>query len=500
MLFRPRLVDYKIIGFYTGKLTTGIGLLMLLPMVISLCCREWSPALDFAFGASVSAILGFALIFSCRTNREMSWIHGIVVVPIAWLVAMVLGAVPLYLSGHFASFLDAMFDSMSGFATTGLALVQDLDHLSYGHNFWRHLTMFIGGQGIVVITITLMTGGAAGLYGMYVGEGREEKILPNLKHTARIIWLVSLVYLVFGSLMLWLVGWEIGMHPARALFHGVTNFMAAFDTGGFTPQSQSVLYYHSAAYELALVPLMVAGGINFSLHYALFSGRRRELLKNTEARTLAATIGLTFMITAAGLTDISGYSHAMAVFRRGFFQIVSAHTGTGFQTVYGPQFADMWGPLAVVGIAFAMGLGASVGSTAGGIKALRINIVTKAFLLEAKRLVLPQSAVLFAKYHHLKKNVISERIVLNAFLIGSAYLLTYIVGGVAGTFFDYPFMESFFESISAAANVGLTTGITMPDMPDALKVVYVVQMWVGRLEFLSVMALVGFMVSAVRGR
>jgi len=500
VLFKPRLVDFKIIGFYSGKLTIGIGLLMLLPMALSLSLREWSPALDFVLGVSASLILGYVLLLSCRTNREMSWVHGVVVVPIAWLVAMVLGAIPLYLSGHFVSFLDAMFDTMSGLATTGLALVQDLDHLSYGHNFWRHLTMFIGGQGIVVITITLMTGGASGLYGMYVGEAREEKILPNLIQTARFIWLVSLVYLCVGSALLWLVGWQIGMSPARALFHGVTNFMAAFDTGGFSPQSQSILYYHSFAYEFALIPLMIAGALNFSLHFVLFSGERRELFRNTETRMLAATIALTFLITAVGLAQIGAYVDSMAIFRRGFFQVISAHTGTGFMTVYGPQFSGLWGTLAIVGVTFAMGLGASAGSTAGGIKSLRVRLILKAFVLETKSLILPRSAVLVETYHHLKKNIVNERLLLNAFLVGLAYIFTYIAGAVAGVFFGYPFQEALFESVSAAANVGLTAGITLPSMPDALKVVYMIQMWAGRLEFLSVMALVGFIISAVKGK
>lgn len=500
MLLRPRLVDYRIIGFYTGTLTIGIGLFMLIPLLVSALNSEWSPALDFVFGVSASLILGFLLRLLCRTSREMSWMHGIVVVPIAWLVAMLLGAVPLYLSGHFASFLDAMFDSMSGFATTGLALIRDLDHLSYGHNLWRHLMMFIGGQGIVVITITMMSGGASGIYGMYVGEAREEKILPNLVHTARFIWMLSLVYLAAGTFVLSLVGWQIGMHPLRALFHGVTIFMAAFDTGGFTPQSQGILYYHSAAYEFAIIPLMVAGGINFALHYALFSGRRREILKNTETRTLAATITLTFLVTAIGLAHIGGYVGDLSIFRRGFFQVISAHTGTGFQTIYGPHFVDLWGTLAVVGVVLAMSLGASAGSTAGGIKTLRVRVIAKAFVLETRRLLLPRATVLAGTYYHLKKNVINERLMLNAFFIAFAYLLTYMAGAIVGVYFDYPFMEALFESVSAAANVGLTTGITSPLMPDALKVAYILQMWVGRLEFLSVMALIGFVVAIARGR
>lgn len=499
-LIRPRLIDLKIIGHYTGRLILGIGYIMLIPLAVSLLNKEWAPAIDFVIAMSTSLVIGYLLLIVCHTRREIGWIHGVLVVPIAWLVAMILGAIPLYLSGHFASFLNASFDSMSGFATTGLALVQDMDHLSYGHNLWRHLTMFIGGQGIVVVTITLMTGGASGIYGMYIGEAREEKILPNLIQTARFIWLVSFIYLGVGTATLWLVGWQIGIPPLRALFHGVTVFIAGFDTGGFTPQSQSILYYHSAAYEFATVPFMVAGGINFALHYALFTGNRREIFKNAETTMLAVTIALTFALTAAALSQIGAYGDSLSVFRRGFYHIISAHTGTGFMTIYGSQFPTLWGPLAMIGVAFAMGLGASAGSTAGGIKSLRIVAIVKAFTLELRRLVLPPSAVIVEKYHHMKKNVVNEKLLLNAFLISFAYVFVYIMGGVIGTYFGYTFTDALFESVSAAANVGLTSGITVPSMPDALKVVYIIEMWIGRLEFVSVMALIGYAISAVRGR
>jgi len=500
VLFRPRGVDFKIIGFYTGKLVLGIGMAMLLPMVISLLSREWEPAIDFVIGSSIALAVGYLLLIACRTRKEMGWMHGILVVPIAWLTAMLFGAVPLYLSGHFVSFLDAMFDAMSGFSTTGLALIQDLDHLSYGHNFWRHLTQFIGGQGIVVVVLTLMAGGAPGIYGMYVGEAREEKILPNLIQTARFIWLVSLIYLGTGTITLWIVGYQIGLPPIKALLHGMMVFVAAFDTGGFSPQSQSILYYHSAAFELATVPFMMAGAINFALYYALFTGKRRELFKSTEVRIFSATIAITFAIVALALAQFATYETTTTLFRRGFYQLISAHTGTGFMTIYGQQFSNLWGPLAMFGIIIAMGLGATVGSTAGGIKALRIMAILKAVIFEVKRTILPPSAVFVEKYHHLKRNIVTEKLILNAFLIGFIYIITYLIGAFLGILFGYPFEDAVFESVSATANVGLTSGVTSINMPDALKVFYIFQMWAGRLEFISILALAGFAVAAARGK
>ena len=153
----------------------------------------------------------------------------------SWLAAAVLGAIPFYLSGHWVSFLDCVFDSMSGFATTGLVLVQDLDHIARSVNLWRHLIMFIGGQGVVVVALSFLVRGSAGAFRMYVGEARDEKVLPNVVETARFIWLVSIVYLILGTFALAVVGRYEGMSWANAFFHGACVFMAAFDTGGFAP-------------------------------------------------------------------------------------------------------------------------------------------------------------------------------------------------------------------------------------------------------------------------
>ncbi|MDD3345287.1 MAG: potassium transporter TrkG [Candidatus Omnitrophica bacterium] len=235
MILRPRLEDLKIIGFYLGKIILGLALTMTIPIAAGLLFWELNPSLDFLIGMEISVLLGVLLVRLCRTDKDLNWMQGMIVVSLSWVAAMFLGAIPLHLSGHWNSFLDACFDSMSGFATTGLALVQDLDHLSYTHNLWRHIIMFLGGQGIVVIALSFFVRGFSGAFKMYVGEAREEKILPNVVHTSRFIWLVSLVYLILGTLALGITGVVNGMRPLNSFFHGACIFMTAFDTGGVQP-------------------------------------------------------------------------------------------------------------------------------------------------------------------------------------------------------------------------------------------------------------------------
>jgi len=500
MILKPRLEDIKNIGYYLGKIIIGLSLTMFLPIILGLALGEINPTLDFVIGLEISLIFGLILTKLCFTEKDLNWMQGMIVVSLAWLVAMLLGAIPLYLSGHWKSYLDACFDAMSGFATTGLVLVQDLDHISFSHNLWRHLIMFIGGQGIVIVALSFFVKGASGAFKMYVGEAREERILPNVINTARFIWLVSIVYLILGTLALGITGILNGMKAINAFFHGACVFMAAFDTGGFTPQSQNILYYHSLPYEVVTVVIMILGAINFKLHYHIWMGNRREILKNIETVTLFITMMITFFITAVGLQQLNIYPKAMVLFRKGFYQLVSGHTGTGYQTLYPMQFVTDWGNLPLVGVICAMALGGAVCSTTGAIKMLRVGIIFKALLQDIKRIILPERAVVVQKFHHIKTLFLEDKTARSALLITLAYLLLYGLGSIVGMLFGYSFLYSLFESTSAAANVGLSCGITSADMPAALKVTYIFQMWAGRLEFMSIFTLIGFFIAAIKGK
>ncbi len=500
MILKPRLEDLKIIGFYLGKIILGLAFTMVIPILAGLCFREFNPTLDFLISIEISVFLGLLLVKVCHTDKDLNWMQGMIVVSLSWVVAMFLGAIPLYLSGHWKSFLDACFDAMSGFATTGLALVQDLDHISYTHNLWRHLIMFLGGQGIVVIALSFFVRGFSGAFKMYVGEARDEKILPNVVHTSRFIWMVSFVYLVLGTLALGITGIFNGMKPLNSFFHGACIFMAAFDTGGFSPQSQNILYYHSIIYEVITIIIMILGALNFKLHYHLWMGNRKEIFRNIETSTLFITIIATFSIIAVGLAQIGSYPSATTLFRKGFYQLISGHTGTGFQTIYAQQFLTDWNHLALVGVIMAMALGGAVCSTTGAIKMLRIGIIFKAFKEDLKRIIMPERALIIERFHHIIEVFLEDKMVRSALIITLAYIILYGLGALVGMFYGHPFLNALFESTSAAANVGLSCGITNIAMPTALKVTYIIQMWAGRLEFMSVFTILGFLIAIIKGK
>jgi trk system potassium uptake protein TrkH len=190
---------------------------------------------------------------------------------------------------------------MSGFTTTGLTLVQDLDHVSAGVNMWRHVLTFVGGQGIIVLALSFLGREGGGGYKLYVGEAKDERLFPSVLHTARAIWRISLVYLAVGTAALGAAGLAAGLPLARALLHGLWVHMAAWSTGGFAPMSQNILYYHSGAYEVVTAVLFVIGSLNFALHHAVWTGDRREVYRNVETVSFAATLTALTLLACFGL-------------------------------------------------------------------------------------------------------------------------------------------------------------------------------------------------------
>ncbi|MEA4966253.1 MAG: potassium transporter TrkG [Oscillospiraceae bacterium] len=498
MIERPMNKFYPIC-YFIGNIVIILGTLQLLPVAVSALYSEWKISAVFLLTASITVLIGAGMILIGYRHRgvKLSFGEGTIVASGAWLLGTLLCALPYSLSGNYLSYLDCCFDVMSGLTTTGLTLVQDMDHLSVGINMWRHMLTFLGGQGMVVLALTFLTKFQSGAYKMYVGEGKDEKLFPNAVSTARQIWYISLVYLAVGTVALTICAMAAGLAPDRAFFHGMWIFMSAWSTGGFAPMSQNILYYHSTLFELMTMVFFIIGSFNFALHYAVMSGRRKELRKNIETVTFTITVTLLTLLTTLGLMKNNVYPSAMAVFRKGFYQLISGHTTTGFMTVYAKQFYYEWGDIALFAIFLSMLLGGSACSTAGGFKCLRIGIIFSTFKTEVSRMLLPESRVSEQKIHHIRDVVLSDTTIKNAFLIVTAYLVTFVIGTVAGMFAGYSFGEAAFECASATGNVGLSIGVTTAAMPAFLKVTYLLIMWLGRLEFMSVLTLGAYVIRKV---
>lgn len=499
MLLRPSGADYRLIAWFLGRISYVVCAASFLPIAWALVGREWGPLSSFVLMAGVFGVLGAAgTAAHPGDDLRLDWGHGMVVVSLTWLIVPIVGAIPLWLSGHFADPLDAVFDAFSGLTTTGLSVMLDLDHLASSVNFWRHFLHFLGGQGIILAALSLFAGGA-GLT-LYYGEARDEKIFPSVTSTARFIWAVSLVHLAFGATLLAAVGvLLVGLDPLRALFHGVMIFFAGFDTGGFAPQSTSLGYYHSVWFEIGASVMMVAGAISFGLHFVLWRRRGGQAMRNLETRTILGTFAATIVLTIAGLAAIGMYDGLFGLSRQGLFHVLSAHTGTGFATVPAAEMAA-WTGLAFGGIAIAMALGGMASSTAGGVKALRVGLTLKVLRDQVRQMLLPQRAVVPQGYHQGGRRLLTPALAQGVLTVSLLYVALYLVGAGVGIAHGADLQAALFESVSAGANVGLSVGLTDPSMPAALQLTYMAQMWLGRLEFVAVFSLIGFLWAGVRGR
>ncbi|MEN8040006.1 MAG: potassium transporter TrkG [Actinomycetota bacterium] len=526
MLIRPAAEDFRTIAGALGRVLIVVASASMLPIAVAVIGSEWRPLGSFLLMTGVLAVLGVGLVrISLASKRveamyeeHMEWSHGMVVVALTWILVPLIGSIPFLLSGHFGGPLDAYFDAMSGLSTTGLALVQDLDHLAPSLNFWRHLLHFLGGQGIIIAALVLF--GGRGVHALFAGEGREDRLLPSVQSTAKAIWAISVLHLVVGVVTLGLVAYVVlGFDPVRSLFHGLMIFFAAFDTGGFAPQSTSLGYYHSAVFELFTAVLMVAGALSFGLHFRMWNGsarrtrdrarmhesqddgkrRRWIVLRSLETRTILVTFGLTMMLTIFGLAALGIYTSIGGLSRQGFFQILSAHTGTGFTTVPSAELR-VWGGTAFGGMTIAMALGGMASSTAGGVKAMRVGLVVRAIRNRVKGDLLPEGALVDDGFYQFGRHRLTPEVAASAMVVSLLFVALFLLGAGMGLIYGVPLDQALFESVSAGASVGLSAGVTSPTMPALLKLTYIVQMLLGRLEFVAVFVLVGFVYSWIRGR
>jgi trk system potassium uptake protein len=501
IILRPGADDLRLIGFYLGKVLLGLGLVMLIPAGVAVVTEEWNSASAFVIGASLCITVGAASDARLATRRQLTWAHGMVIVALAWLVGAIFAAIPMYLSGRFSDPLAALFEAMSGLTTTGMSVIHDLDHTPISEDFYRHLLQFAGGQGIVIVVLSLFAAGGARIATLYTAEARDERILPNFIRTARFIFMVAGTFLVIGTTALFASLLLAGFTPPRALYHAINLFFASFDTGGFSVMQASMIYYHSATVEVVVMLLMIAGTLSFGLHFALWNGNPREVLRHLETRTLAVTSSVLFVGVCFGLLRAGTYDSTEALFRKGFFTLVSAVSSTGHQVNVGETYLSDWGVLAPAAIVGAMAIGGMASSTAGGIKGIRVGIAFKTLVHDIRRLLLPESALVVTTYHAGKRRILRDETSRAATTVLLLFIVTYLVGAVVGLLYgEYDITQTLFESVSVGSNIGVSIGVVSPEMPDGLMAVYIAQMWLGRLEYVAVFALVGYLVSLARGR
>jgi len=490
LLFRLTGGDWKIILYNLGRMLHLLSFVFLLPLLPAFLYEELDTLPYFFLTSGLTLLIATFLSHSFRTEEQMELKHALCLVALAWLLTSLLASFPLWLGKACSSFLDACFESLSGFTGTGLTLAVDPDHLARSLHFHRHLLQFLGdGVGIVVVSLAVLGRTEMSSVLAFRGEAREEGIRPSVIRTTRLIFGIAFTFFVLGALLLTLAGIYEGADPDTALFDGICHSFTGYATGGFSPHSQNLMYYHGMVYEIVAMILAVIGALNFNLHYALLTGRKNEIFKNTEVKVFFSTTFLLCTLTTLFLFGKGIYASTEALFRRGVFQLISAQTTTGFYTIPPLHLVLIWPLSLLLILSLSMLLGGCANSTSGGIKSLRVGILLKSFALELKRPFLPRSAVIGDRFHHLKDSPLTSAVVRGAAVVATSYLLLFFSGTFITAAYGYGVGEAMFETASALSNVGLSCGITHPSMPAGLKLTYMMLMWMGRLEVLTVLVL-----------
>ena len=459
-----------------------ISIFLLMPVIVALYYREYELVRFFLIPVGVNLLLATLLFWGLRRrgNLTLSIRGGFLFVTLAWLSASASGALPFYLSGWIPSYTDAFFETMSGFTTTGASILTEIESLPYSLLFWRSLTHWLGGMGIVVLTVALFPLLGVGGFQLLKAESpgpSVDKITPRITETAKILWIIYLVLTVLETGLL--------MFGGMSLFDALTHTFGTLATGGFSPKNSSVGFYSSGYIHVVITIFMYLAGVNFILFYRLIRGDTRSILRNTEFKAYTG-----ILIVASLLIAIDLYGSTYASFgeslRYAGFQAASILTTTGYATA---DFAA-WPSVAKITLFGLMFIGGCAGSTGGGMKVVRIVTMIKQGMNELRYLIYPRGVFRI----HLNERVVRKDTVYVILGMVALYITMLIVTSFVVATSGTDILTSFSTALVTLGNIGPGFGLVGPTenyafYPDYVKWFLSIIMMIGRLEIYTVLVL-----------
>ena len=474
------MISFKTIARYIGMLVVLEGMLLFLCLIVAFYYGE-TQIKNFGITSAVAILSGLLLRYGFRNSRRIpNRRESYFIVAIVWIVFSSIGMCPFLISGYCDSVATAFFEAMSGFTTTGATAFNNIDELPHSLLFWRSLSHWTGGLGIVFFTITLLPSNLQGgtqLFSVERTGMSNEKVHPRAGTTAKWLWSLYAFLTFVCAVCLWGCGMTV--------FDSVNFAMSTMSTGGFAPRSQGVMFYNSPSIDFVLICFMFIAGLNFTLLYlAIFKHKIKNLFKNEELRFFGWIIIVMGLLCTLSLVWYNHYSFPHAL-RTAFFNIVSLQTTTGFVSDnYSLWFHPLWFVVFITNV-----IGACSGSTTGGLKVIRVLIVVKTISCQFKRLLHP-NAIVPVRINKVPVYEMTENVLLSFF---SLSLLIVIVSSVAFETIGLPFLDSVNLSISCLANIGPVSGYAfcsfddLSALPDTAKWLCSFLMLTGRLEIFSIL-------------
>ncbi len=475
------MINFKPIGRVIGVLLIIIGFFMLLPLSASFYFDshdEW----PLIYGALTCFGFGFPLFFLIKKGdkTKIGKREGYLIVSLGWFAMVLFGMLPYLYSGVFTTIPDAFFETASGMTTTGASVLTDIEATSEGILLWRSLTQWIGGMGVIVLTVAIFPLLGIGGIELFVAESpgpTSDKIHPRIQGTAKRLWLIYVFLTAILGIWLFLAG----MTGFDAINHALTTLA----TGGFSTKNTSAAYFDTPAIQYPLILFMFLAGTNFSMTYFGLKGKFRKVFSNEEFKAYVFMFVLTTVIVTSVVYSVTELPFEKA-FRDSMFQVISLITTTGFVS------ADYtaWAPGLTMIFFLLLFLGGSAGSTSGSIKIIRHLVYFKNSFLEFKRMLHPR-AVLPVK---IDKSVVSEHVVsvIVNFLVW--YMALFVFGSIVLTFLGIDFMTAIGAVATSIGNVGPGIGKVGPVdnfawFSGEVKMVLSFLMIIGRLELFTVLVI-----------
>ncbi|WP_115865378.1 TrkH family potassium uptake protein [Halorussus litoreus] len=535
--------DLAIISRDVGSLIAMESGLMSATVIVAAIFTEWYAAVSFLVAAGITGVVGLGArrLFADAAAPRMK--HGMIIAAAGWFFVACFGAIPFLLTAHFTPSaamqsyvaaapqpdsyeavtvlglesrsslvyfrhpLHAFFESMSGWTGSGLTMAVHEPTLPRTIQWWRSLMQWVGGVGVIVLTTAILARPGSGSYALYRSEAREERIHPSIISTVRSVWKIFAFYTAFSivAMFLAILASDYGsqLPTWEAFWQALNHAMTGLATGGFSVTDNSIATYDSPLIETVLLPIMTLGAIAFPIHYGILKNKDIDLFwEDLQTRWLFVLLGVGAFVLSlqnivavtdafdptdyVGLQSVGLSAIQTTAVRDSLFQWISALSCTGFQS------SDIggWSSGGKFIVSAAMVVGGAAGSTVGGIKLIRAYTIGRGIIWQFSRVFLPASAVVTADIdgRHLNREEM-EREFSEAAIVSLLWIIilctsTLVLVNVTSPAFDLA--DALFEVASAQGNVGLSSGITGPEMPAVAEAMFVLNMWVGRLEIIPI--------------
>ncbi|NLX71332.1 MAG: TrkH family potassium uptake protein [Clostridiales bacterium] len=471
-----------------GIILKVLGLLLLIEsafMIPSLGISMYYGEHDitaFVLSIVITAAVGLPAFFFFKPKKmeSISYKEGFMIVGLGWILASAFGALPFMISGVCDSFIDAYFETVSGFTTTGASIFREVESLPHGILFWRSFTHWLGGMGILVFTLALLPTMGASTIQIYKAESpgpSPDKLAPKLGQTAKLLYGVYVIITVVMVVALFIAGMPI--------FDAVTHTFGTVGTGGFSVRNLSIGAYQNALYDWIIAFFMFICAINFSLHYEILHGNFKALIKDSEFRFYIGIVLTSIILVTINIYPLFDYNLRESI-RQSAFQVASVISTTGYATVD----YNTWPDFSRMILLLLMFFGGCAGSTGGGIKHIRILVILKMIRRELYKLIHPHAVISI----RVGGKPVSEDLLQNIVGFVLLYLIIFTTASLSLLTQGLDIMSSVSAVVSALSNIGPGFGLVGPasnyaDLTGISKIILIACMLIGRLEIYTLIVL-----------